>query len=281
MAQSRRDECDSDQTRRVSYSEAKAQQDGERVIVLASRSTRRALLLREAGYRFMQLAPPFHDPPQPLACSAGGEAHPPPHVVAMDLALRKAQSLQTLLLKRSASSSPDLSPGVPPDWLSNQGTHPGGEWSLRGDEYHLSQHDVILGADTVVVASDGELLGQPRDQDQARQILRRLIDTTHRVVTAVALVSPTEDRSEVFSDEARVHLGPVADGVLDAYLRSGQWCGKAGGYNLMELQGDWPFFVVDDPTTVIGLPMKKLGEHLSHWPVSPAPHQADPGPTKG
>lgn len=229
------------------------------MIILASRSPRRALLLREAGYRFRQLTPPFHDPPQPEGINPHHDDHTPsPEAVAMDLAQRKAQSLLGWLREQSAATNPDPSP-----------------------EDRADPSAVILGADTLVVSPDGTLLGQPRDQDEAMHTLRAILNTTHRVITAVALIHTTNDRHEVFCDEAHVHLGAVADHLLSAYIQSGQWQGKAGGYNLFELQDDWPFSVTGDPTTVVGLPMTKLAAHLQGWHEPSTPRPTNPKPTGG
>ena len=69
-------------------------------------------------------------------------------------------------------------------------------------------------------------------------------------------------------DVAHVRLGRVPEADLQAYLDSGDWRGKAGAYNLGELQGRWPMEVEGDPTTVVGLPMAKLVAHLRELGVA-------------
>ncbi len=185
------------------------------LILLASRSPRRAGLLREAGYRYRQGDPPFADPPQP----EHGEAVR----LAQDLAQAKARSV------READAA-----GV----------------------------DVILAADTIVVAPDGTLLGQPAHEQDARRMLGLLVEKTHQVVTGVCLRWLATGRLDVFADVARVTFGAVSVEELDRYLSSGGWRGKAGAYNLAELEGHWPIRVDGDPTTVVGLPMATFAERL-------------------
>ena len=82
------------------------------------------------------------------------------------------------------------------------------------------------------------------------------------MVTGVALlwVTPEGDRRrEILVDLARVTVGAIGPERIRAYIRSGQWRGKAGAYNLGErIEAGWPISYVGDPTTVMGLPMRAL-----------------------
>jgi septum formation protein len=126
----------------------------------------------------------------------------------------------------------------------------------------------VLGADTVVV-KDGDVIGQPRDADEARAITHRLRRGEHRVVTAVALARLHRDEARAtrdarprvrwLIDTARVRVGDIPDTEIDAYIAGGGWSGKAGAYNFAERQSaGWPIECRDDPTTVMGLPMRRL-----------------------
>ncbi len=130
----------------------------------------------------------------------------------------------------------------------------------------LKQHAIILAADTIVAGPNGDLLGQPATPREARDTLQSLIGQTHTVHTGVCLLGRDALEPCRFSDTSQVRLGHVTQDRLDAYTASDQWRGKAGGYNLFELQGRWPFTVTGDPTTVVGLPMLKLAHHLpAYW----------------
>lgn len=194
-------------------------------LILASRSPRRAKLLDAAGFAFVQVDPTFDDPAWPLATTARVAAS----TLAGDLANQKARSI--LLCKDLTAQS----------------------------------RCVVLAADTIVTAPDGRLMGQPRDTEHARTMLQLLVNQTHQVWTGVCLVDPANGQSETFCDGAWVTLGAIDNTQLDAYVQSGQWRGKAGGYNLFDLQTHWPMTVAGDPTTVVGLPMKALVPRLRHW----------------
>jgi septum formation protein len=126
---------------------------------------------------------------------------------------------------------------------------------------------VVLGADTVCVM-DGAVIGQPGDAEAARGMLRGFLGRTHAVLTGVAFVSPRGGR-ELLVDRAEVRWGVVPERDLEAYLSSGAWRGKAGGYNLAEVaELGWPVTCDGDPGTVMGLPIRLLRERLSAWSVS-------------
>lgn len=127
---------------------------------------------------------------------------------------------------------------------------------------------LVLGADTISVGPQGELLGKPSDADDARRMIERFMDHTHPIISGVALWSPESDHEEVFADVAQVWIGRLTPKQLEDYLASGQWQGKAGGYNLAHVtQQGWPIEVTGDRTTVQGLPMKRLLPRLAAWGV--------------
>jgi septum formation protein len=120
----------------------------------------------------------------------------------------------------------------------------------------------ILAADTVCVV-DGEILGQPRDEADARRMLCALRGRDHRTVTGVCVLDRTTGARRVFWDEAVVRVGRLDDATIDAYVASGGWRGKAGAYNLADRIGaGWPITCEGDPATVMGLPMRRLAPLL-------------------
>jgi len=96
---------------------------------------------------------------------------------------------------------------------------------------------LVLGADTVV-ALDGPggavLLGKPADADEARGMLRRLSGTRHKVVTAVAVVRARDGASALAHETTHVRMRPILASEIEAYVASGEWVDKAGGYAIQE-----------------------------------------------
>lgn len=121
---------------------------------------------------------------------------------------------------------------------------------------------IVLAADTLVVCDD-RIFGQPRDAEDAARTIRALRDRTHTVTTAVAY--DPGDGLRWLTDSASVTIGRLTDADIDAYAASDAWQGKAGAYNLTErIDAGWPISFVGDPTTVVGLPMRKLTPRLEH-----------------
>jgi septum formation protein len=127
---------------------------------------------------------------------------------------------------------------------SQVGSSPGAAW--------------VLGADTM--AHDGRaLIGKPRDAGHAREMILGWSGGAHDVWTGVALLHPQSGRRLLFADRARVQLGELDPAGLSAYLDSGAWQGKAGGYNFADrVEAGWPLSCDGDPSTVMGLPMRRL-----------------------
>lgn len=127
---------------------------------------------------------------------------------------------------------------------------------------------IVIGADTICVHR-GELIGQPTDEDHARDIIRSFVQTTHEVLTGVALLTHSGAQRELFVERAEVSWGALGDDQIERYLASGLWRGKAGAYNLHErLDEGWPITFLGDPTTIVGLPMDALLarlDRLERW----------------
>lgn len=130
---------------------------------------------------------------------------------------------------------------------------------------------IVLGADTLLEI-DGEALGKPADVEQARRALRMLIGRSHEAITGVCLIDASTARSTLLVDTATVRIDSLDEEEIERYLASERWRGKAGGYNLAEVQDRWPIAVEGDPTTVIGLPMRRLPQTLRSF----APHLLPP-----
>jgi septum formation protein len=119
---------------------------------------------------------------------------------------------------------------------------------------------LVLGADTVVVV-DKEVLGQPRDDDDARRMLRLLNGKWHEVLTGVALMRAGQPRQVlVDSETTRVHFAELSSDEIDWYVSTGEPKGKAGAY---AIQGRGALFIEEiqgDYFNVVGLPLRLVYE---------------------
>jgi septum formation protein len=114
----------------------------------------------------------------------------------------------------------------------------------------------ILAADTVV-AVGRRVLGKADLEHEAGDALRMLRGRAHRVHTAVCLVTP-DDRWRERVVETRVRFRNLSDEEIGAYLASGEWKGKAGGYAIQGIAGAFVVKLVGSYTNVVGLPLTEV-----------------------
>jgi septum formation protein len=111
----------------------------------------------------------------------------------------------------------------------------------------------IIAADTVV-AVGRRILPKAELLDEAAQCLRLLSGRNHRVHTAVCMVTPNESFRQRLV-ETRVRFKRLSDEDIEAYLASGEWRGKAGGYAVQGIAGSFVVKIVGSYTNVVGLPL--------------------------
>lgn len=120
----------------------------------------------------------------------------------------------------------------------------------------IHAHDpstVVLGADTTVVAPNGEILGKPADPADASRMLRMLSGATHQVITGVALVSQTG--IEIAAEVTHVSVLHLSDDEIDAYIATGEPMDKAGAYAIQGYAARWIPRIHGCYFNVVGLPL--------------------------
>lgn len=119
---------------------------------------------------------------------------------------------------------------------------------------------LVLGADTVVVIGE-EILGQPRDDEDARRMLQLLNGAWHEVLTGVALVRTGQESQILGNHETtRVRFCEISADEIDWYVSTGEPRGKAGAY---AIQGRGALFIAGiqgDYFNVVGLPVRLVYE---------------------
>jgi len=117
---------------------------------------------------------------------------------------------------------------------------------------------LVIAGDTEVVI-DGEVLGQPQDEGEARAHLQRLSGAEHRVLGGLVLLGPDQDRpARTGVDVSTVAFRELDAPLLEAYLASGEWRGRAGSYAIQGLGSALVDIVRGDVSNVIGLPVGLL-----------------------
>ena len=142
--------------------------------------------------------------------------------------------------------------------------------ALAVASHHAGEAVTVIGADTIVVY-EGEILGKPKDPDDARRMLRELSGNAHQVYTGVCVIDMSSDRNREntkglrpdnreisFAERTDVFVAPLTDAEINAYIKTGEPFDKAGSYGIQgtfarhieKIQGDY--------TNVVGLPVGRL-----------------------
>lgn len=129
----------------------------------------------------------------------------------------------------------------------------------RHDEVRASAH--ILAADTVV-ALGSRILPKTELVEEAAHCLRLLSGRAHRVYTSVVVMLPSGQQSQRLV-EARVRFKRLTGDEIDAYLASGEWQGKAGGYAIQGIAGAFVTKIIGSYTAVVGLPLYETANLLA------------------
>ena len=119
--------------------------------------------------------------------------------------------------------------------------------------------DIVLCADTTV-ALGRRILGKPRDAGEAAQFLTLLGGRRHEVITAVAV--RRGDRVWTRESVSAVKMKRLSDVELNAYLASGEWQGKAGGYAIQGAAGAFIPWISGSFTGIVGLPLAETAALL-------------------
>lgn len=167
----------------------------------------------------------------------------------------RRRELLKLICEDFKSVSPDVDETVPaqveilerPQFLAvKKAMHVCGE---------LSEKAVVIGCDTGVFIDD-EMLGKPKDEEEAFSMLKRLQGKDHLVVTGCCITDGTHKRE--FSVTSRVFFYPLSDEDIRDYIATGEPMDKAGAYGIQgkgsllieKIQGDY--------FNIVGLPLSAL-----------------------
>lgn len=182
-------------------------------IILASKSPRRAELLKKAGIEFAQISPEITESEHPESSEI--------RILAVENAVRKAEYV--------SSGYPD---------------------------------EIVIGADTIVISSEGELFGKPDSKEEAFRILSTLSGTTHSVVTGVALIAASLGIKKTFMEETRVTMKEMSSEEIEEYIEKNRPFDKAGSYAIQECGDAFVENIKGDYSNVVGLPVKRVVEMI-------------------
>ena len=122
--------------------------------------------------------------------------------------------------------------------------------------------EIVIAADTIVVCQ-GKILGKPRSEDQAVQILRLLSGRDHQVMTGCTVLFG--DRCETFTEVTDLHFRELSQKEIEKYVATGEPMDKAGAYAIQGGAGAFVSALDGELENVIGFPVVEVREMLSHF----------------
>lgn len=134
-------------------------------------------------------------------------------------------------------------------------------WSKAAAVAPQVAEGVVLAADTVAWI-DGQVIGKPNDEADARRILRQLGGREHELWTGVCLWRRPDDLQLAWQEVTRVSFRQLTDAELNAYLATRQWQNNSGAYAIQGNNDPYVRIVQGSLSNVIGLPMETTREYL-------------------
>ena len=121
--------------------------------------------------------------------------------------------------------------------------------------------DLVISADTIVVL-DNNILGKPKDEEEARQMISNLSGRTHQVITGISLINLEKNKKIIDYVISNVKFKKLSKDDIDDYIKTKESLDKAGAYGIQgygallveEIQGDY--------FNIVGLPISKLSDLL-------------------
>lgn len=115
---------------------------------------------------------------------------------------------------------------------------------------------MIIAADTLVFAEGP--LGKPHTPERAKEMLRSLAGNWHHVYTGITVINTRSGRILRNVDKTRVHIVPMTEEEIDAYVATGEPLDKAGAYGIQGMGGMFVDRIDGSYSNVVGLPMAML-----------------------
>jgi septum formation protein len=132
---------------------------------------------------------------------------------------------------------------------------------------HLNS-GLVLGVDTVVVFEDN-IFGKPSNREEAQNMLSRLSNSTHEVISGLALINLSDNSSKTDYDVTKVNFAKLSPKDIEGYLNTGEWVDKAGAYAIQGIGSLLVEGIEGSYSNVVGLPLMKLRNMLEEYGINP------------
>lgn len=125
---------------------------------------------------------------------------------------------------------------------------------------------ILIAADTLGWL-DGQILGKPRNKEDARRMLEAMSGRCHRVITGFTIIDTNTGRAVSKTVETAVHFKTISKGDIDKYIATGEPLDKAGGYAIQGAGGMFVDRIEGDYYNVVGLPVNALAKALKTYNI--------------
>ena len=119
---------------------------------------------------------------------------------------------------------------------------------------------VVLGADTIVYC-ENEIIGKPKDEKDAFNMIKKLSGKTHEVITGFCLINTDKIITDYVTSNVKFYT--LSDDEIASYIKSGLYKGKAGGYGIQDEDCKLVESYSGSLNNIIGLPTEKVQEYLN------------------
>lgn len=130
----------------------------------------------------------------------------------------------------------------------------------KAEAVALNEDEIIIGCDTIVISPDGEIMGKPKDNNDAIRMLEKLSDTMHYVVSGICIRGQNKLVGE--SVNTKVYMRKLTENEILTYVSRFNPTDKAGAYGIQEMAGAFVKGIEGDFYNVVGLPLCRLCELL-------------------
>ncbi|MFX1365050.1 MAG: Maf family protein [Promethearchaeota archaeon] len=120
---------------------------------------------------------------------------------------------------------------------------------------------IIIAADTIVLIN-GEIIGKAHTEEQAFNILKKLVGKSHKLITAIAITDIQSSNFILDSDTTIVEFIELSDEEIWHYIKTDEWKGRAGAYSIMDKASLFISKINGSTSNVIGLPLHKIYQIL-------------------
>ena len=128
------------------------------------------------------------------------------------------------------------------------------------------QQGIVIGADTVVVKNN-QILGKPKNEEEAKAMLKLLQGSKHEVYSGIACMDAEQGRMNLAHRQTQVWLKPLTDAQIQAYINSGEPMDKAGAYGIQGLGAVFVDRIEGCYFNVVGLSLSLLSEMLRDFGI--------------